>query len=46
MKGSKLDQLEESELTPEDKHWKSIVNKDSKSAAEKDTARIETECRF
>ena len=46
MEGPKLDQLEESELAPEDKHWKSIVNKDSKSATGKDAARIGTECRF
>ena len=46
MEGPKLDQLEESELAPEDKHWKSIVKKDSKSATGKDAARIGTECRF
>ena len=27
MEGPKLDELEESELAPEGKHWKSIVNK-------------------
>ena len=27
MEGPKLDKLEELELAPEDKHWKSIVNK-------------------
>ena len=41
-----MDQLEESELAPEGKHWKSIVNKGSKSATEKDAARIRAERRF
>ena len=41
-----MNQLEESELAPKNKHWKSIVNKDSKSATEKDAARIRTVCRF
>ena len=46
MEGPKLDQLEESQLAPEDNHWKSIVNRDSKSATGKDAGRIGTECRF
>ena len=46
MEGPKFDKLEESELTPDGKDWKSIVNKDSKLATGKDVDRTGTEYRF
>lgn len=45
-RGTEIGWLEESELAPEGKYWKSIVNKDSKSATGKDAGRTGTECRF
>ena len=38
-RGTEIGWLEESELAPEGKYWKSIVNKDSKSATGKDAGR-------
>ena len=43
MEGPKLEDLEESELAPEDKHWKFIVNKGEQGFK---ISRIRTECRF
>ena len=47
MEGPELDELEELELAPEGKHWKSIVNNEGpRSVIEKDIAQIRIERRF
>ena len=46
MEGPKFDKLEESELTSDSKNWKSIINKDSKSATEKNVDRTKIEYYF